>query len=357
MVMRSENFVSSFKNRIIRLISLSFLINISLFSLSNINSNFLKSTSQLRTLQYISQQQQQSASSASSTNSNQNSNQSVSSIVNQENARNVLSISRQSLMIIAKNANSYQRVYSFMSRDFDRDNRILRSSNRSNFFFSSNLWMFAEQIQIYFESREKLIFKNWDNILKAQIYHAQNYEYFDSSWKNQTMKNRENDKNVFENFKFKKVETFFVDVAYHVVTSANLKVKSTCRRCQYQLESNNKLYQYLRSRKDETRLRQFVDEVKMNSSLFKSRLLYRIIEFSTSLDKNDDMIFRRWHFCISLINYSEANLSSVFCVDTEGEMFMMNRAFVKIEISKAQIQKYQSISLREIETTKYIFDE
>ena len=306
---------------------------------------------------YINQQQQQSASSASFTNSGQNLNQSVPSIDNQRNARNVLSISRQSLMIIAENANPYQRAYSLMSRDFDRDNKISRYSNRLNPFSNNNLWMSAEQIQIYFEDSKKSISENWDDTSKAQVYHAQNYEYSDSSWENQTMKNRENDKNVFENFKFKKVEAFFVGVAYHVVIDANLKAKSTCRRCQCQLESNNKLHQHLRFCKDETRLRQFVDEVKMNSSSLESSSSHRVIVFSTSSIKNDDMTFRKWHFCISLINYSEASLSSMFCVDTECEMFMMNRAFVKIEISKTQIQKCQSISLRRIEATKYIFDE
>ena len=137
------------------------------------------------------------------------------------------------------------------------------------------------------------MFENWDDVSEAQIYHAQNYEYSDSSWKNQATKNREDDKNDFENSKFKKIEAFFVDIAYHVVTDANLRVKSTCRRCQRQLESNNKLHQHLRFCKGEIRLRQFVDEVKMNSSLSQSSSSYRIIVFSTSSIKNDDMTFKR----------------------------------------------------------------
>ena len=111
---------------------------------------------------------QTSANITSSTSQIQNRSQNVLTISNQVNARNALSMSRLSLMITINNANSYQRLYSLMSKDFDRDNKFLIYSNRSNLFFSSNSWISAKQIQIYFENNKESMSKIWNNTSKHE---------------------------------------------------------------------------------------------------------------------------------------------------------------------------------------------
>ena len=222
---------------------------------------------------------------------------------------------------------------------FDSQSQYSQSLRLSNYSAdSSNLFSFSSKQDTYSNQNEAF---NQAEASYRRAYFAN--EKAKNSYSNDE-KNYQNDHNVDtknaskisvindeyhdeEHFETQKSNENYVtqkSLEYFVNTSAKQTKVYSCRRCQIEFYSNNKLHRHLRSCQ--------VISAKFDTSLTKNTLNYQIstIQFIVKVDTRLSLEFRSWRYVTMKTNIEQ--FLTNMCVDIECEASLIDRKFLMQKI-------------------------